>query len=96
MAENLTVGMEAKIIHIVDRLSTKYELGKYEISFHTDANQGEAFYDRPVESVEDIGGFTVRFTDKSTLHVPFGAINDWNSPVFLEKWGDKIYATRRS
>lgn len=89
--------MEVKILRVVKRLGEVYpDLGKYEISFHTDSNMGEAFYDRPVETHEDIGGFLVRFTDKSTIHLPLEAVLSSDDPRLIEKWGEKIIATRRA
>ncbi len=92
-----SVGIENKIVTIVRKLKTKYsELGRYEMAFHLDRYKGEAYYDRVLETIEDAGGFRVRFTDKSTIDIPIEAIADYNDPNFVEKWGEKIMATRRT
>ncbi len=90
------VGIEEKIITIVRKLKAKYpELGRYEMAFHLDAYKGEAYYDRVLETIEDAGGFRTRFTDKSTIDIPLQAVYDYDNPAFVEKWGEKIMATRR-
>ncbi len=92
-----SVGIENKIVAIVQKLKAKYpELGKYEMAFHLDRYKGEAYYDRVLETIEDAGGFRARFTDKSTIDIPLEAIADYQNPAFVEKWGEKIMATRRT
>lgn len=87
--------IEARILEAVRKLKTKYPLGRYEMSFHLDAYKGEAFYDRVLESIEDAGGFRVRFMDKSTIDIPLEALKEVDRPDFVEKWGETIYKTRR-
>ena len=93
------IGMEDKIVHIVSLLKTKYSLGSYEMAFHLDPDRnkgkGEVFYDRVIESIEDVGGFRARFRDKSSVDIPLTAVNDYQNPKFLEKWGESIMKTRR-
>lgn len=90
------VGIEYKIFTIVQKLKAKHpELGKYEMAFHLDRYKGEAFYDRVLETIEDAGGFRVRFTDKSSIDIPIEAIQDYQDPAFIDKWGEKIMATYR-
>ncbi len=89
------IGIEDKIVHIVKQMRNKYPLGKYEMAFHLDNYKGEAFYDRVIESIEDVGGFRIRFTDKSTMDVPISAMKDWDKPNFVDKWGEIIYKTKR-
>jgi hypothetical protein len=92
-----SVGIENKIVTIVRKLKAKYpELGRYEMAFHLDRYKGEAYYDRVLETIEDAGGFRARFTDKSTIDIPIEAIADYDNPAFVEKWGEKIMATRRT
>ncbi len=92
-----SVGIENKIVAIVRKLKAKYpELGRYEMAFHLDRYKGEAYYDRVLETIEDAGGFRARFTDKSTIDIPMEAIADYENPAFVEKWGEKIMATRRT
>ncbi len=92
-----SVGIENKIVAIVQKLKAKYpELGKYEMAFHLDRYKGEAYYDRVLETIEDAGGFRARFTDKSSIDIPLEAIMDYQNPAFVEKWGEKIMATRRT
>jgi hypothetical protein len=87
-------GIEARILEAVRKLRTRYPLGRYEMSFHLDAYNGEAFYDRVLESIEDAGGFRVRFVDKSSIDIPLAALKDVDKPDFLDKWGEIIYKTR--
>ncbi|MCS6990190.1 MAG: hypothetical protein NZM06_11830 [Chloroherpetonaceae bacterium] len=100
------IGIENKIVAIVRKLKTKYpELGRYEMSFHLDrystleeekrTGENLAFYDRVLETIEDARGFRARFTDKSSIDIPIEAINDYENPNFVEKWGEIIMATRR-
>ncbi len=92
-----SVGIENKIVAIVRKLKAKYpELGKYEMAFHLDRYKGEAYYDRVLETIEDAGSFRARFTDKSFIDIPLEAIADYQNPAFVEKWGEKIMATRRT
>ncbi len=92
-----SVGIENKIVAIVKKLKAKYpELGRYEMAFHLDRYKGEAYYDRVLETIEDAGGFRARFTDKSSIDIPLEAIADYENPAFVEKWGEKIMATRRT
>lgn len=97
MAEQAnSVGIENKIVAIIQKLKTKYpELGRYEMAFHLDRYKGEAYYDHVLETIEDAGGFRARFIDKSFIDIPIEAISDYENPAFLEKWGEKIMATRR-
>lgn len=88
-------GIELRILEAVRKLKTRYPLGRYEMSFHLDAYRGEAFYDRVVESIEDVGAFRVRFMDKSTIDIPVAALKDVDRPDFVEKWGETIYKSRR-
>lgn len=91
-----SVGIESKIVAIVQKLKAKYpELGRYEMAFHLDRYKGEAYYDRVLETIEDAGGFRARFTDKSSIDIPIEALSDYQSPSFIEKWGEKIMSTRR-
>ncbi len=92
-----TVGIENKIVAIVQKLKARYpELGRYEMAFHLDRYKGEAYYDRVLETIEDAGGFRIRFTDKSSIDIPIEALADYQNPAFAEKWGEKIMATRRT
>ncbi|ACF14365.1 hypothetical protein Ctha_1911 [Chloroherpeton thalassium ATCC 35110] len=98
MSENQTgqhVGVEAKIIHIIQELRKRYTLGKYEMAFHQDRYKGEAFYDRTLESMEDVGAFRVRFADKKSIDIPVDAIYEWDRSDFLERWGEAIMTTKR-
>jgi hypothetical protein len=92
MLDNFT-GIEGKIFTIVRKLKSKYKLGQYEMAFHMDKYKGEAFYDRALESIEDAGGFRARFRDKSSIDIPMEALKDADASNFVEKWGEKIYAT---
>lgn len=100
------VGIEQKIVTIVRKLKAKYpELGRYEMAFHLDrystledekrTGENLAFYDRVLETIEDARGFRARFTDKSTIDIPIEAIEDYDNPNFVEKWGAIIMETRR-
>lgn len=95
MQEEHAIGIEAKIVNILHILKQKYQLGRYELSFHLDRYQGDAFYDRVLESMEDVGAFRVRFIDKSSIDIPIEAFEDWENPDFLERWGEAIMATKR-
>jgi len=98
MSENQTgqhIGVEAKILHIVKVLRQVHPFGKYEMAFHQDRYNGEAFYDRTLESIEDVGSFRVRFADKSSVDIPVDAILEWDRPDFIERWGEAIMATKR-
>jgi hypothetical protein len=91
------VGIENKIVAIVRMLKAKYpELGRYEMAFHLDRYKGEAYYDRVLETMEDAGAFRARFTDKSSIDIPVAALDEYQSAGFIEKWGEKIMATRRA
>jgi hypothetical protein len=89
------IGIEDKIVIVVKKMKSKYTLGKYEMAFHLDKYKGEAFYDRVLETIEDAGAFRARFSDRSSIDIPVTALNDYDSPSFIDKWGEKIYATRR-
>lgn len=95
MQEEHAVGIEEKIIGILQKLKQKYSLGRYELSFHLDRYQGDAFYDRVLESIEDAGAFRVRFVDKSSIDIPVEALDEWEDDDFVERWGDVIMATKR-
>lgn len=95
MQEEHATGIEAKIVNILKVLKQKYQLGRYELSFHLDRYQGDAFYDRVLESIEDVGAFRVRFVDKSSIDIPIEAIDEWENPDFLDRWGDLIMASKR-
>ncbi|NTV47333.1 MAG: hypothetical protein HGB11_12620 [Chlorobiales bacterium] len=93
--EEHAVGIEVKIVSILHKLRQKYPLGRYELSFHIDRYQGDAFYDRVLESMEDVGAFRVRFIDKSSIDIPVEAFDEWDDSDFLERWGEVIMATKR-
>ncbi len=88
-------GIEAKILKVVSILKQHHSFAKYELAFHLDRYQGDAFYDRVLESIEDVGGFRVRFVDKSSVDIPIEALHDCDRSDFYEKWGEKIMATKR-
>lgn len=88
-------GIEGKILKAVAIIKQHHDLAKYELSFHLDRYQGDAFYDRVLESIEDVGGFRVRFVDKSSIDIPIEALYDVERSDFYDKWGEKIMATKR-
>lgn len=93
--EEHAIGIEAKIVNILHKLRQKYPLGRYELSFHLDRYQGDAYYDRVLESIEDVGAFRVRFIDKSSVDIPVEALEEWEDSDFVERWGEVIMATKR-
>ncbi len=88
-------GIEAKILKVVQIMKEHHNFAKYELAFHLDRYQGDAFYDRVLESIEDVGGFRVRFVDKSSIDIPIEALHECDRSDFYDRWGEKIMATKR-